>query len=177
MNHQRLTSKTHFHAIQTANKVFKGNLFFDGSQVQWLLQDNLLLSGTKNITLNGGNFISNDHAIQAKNFIIAGAKSISVDFGKSIVCLRNAVNTSGASALKLKKKNATFLPSAQSKLSSIQIIDSVRITIIPPRCNGDSNGVLILTAVLGSSPGPFSFFVTDGNNVVHNAVNDRSTGG
>jgi gliding motility-associated-like protein len=159
-------------SITSSNQVFQGNIIFDGAQASWTLQDNFLLNYSSSITILSGSFNSNNKIIQAKNLSIAGPKPMQVDLGNSFVCLKNAISTAGASSVNLKKNKATIKIIGLPKLSGIESIDSVRIKIISPLCNGDSNGLLILTAVLGTTPGPFSFFVTDGNNVVHTAIND-----
>ncbi len=150
--------------IESAAKLFKGNVCFDGSNATWTLQNSLLLEKSKSIIISSGTFVSNNHYIQAKSLDLAGTKSKSVDLGKSTVMLSTSISSAQASALKLTKKNASILITPSKKLSTIQaVIDSIKITVTNPKCNGDSNAIVKIDSVYTTTPGIYTYALTDGN--------------
>ncbi|MBL0046866.1 MAG: gliding motility-associated C-terminal domain-containing protein [Bacteroidetes bacterium] len=157
-------SNTAQNVIESANQLFLGNLFFEGVNSSWALQNHLLLDKTKTITLSGGKILSNNYFIQAKTIHVFGPQKSTLDLGKSTVILQNKIINDAATNFTLKKKDAVLLNPAVQKFSGIQaIIDSIHVTVTPPKCNGDSNAIVEVDSVFTATPGVYTYALTDGN--------------
>lgn len=148
--------------IESANKIFYGNLIFDGNNAEWTLLNNLLLAKSKTITLLGGKLISNDKFIQAESILASGANRISLQLGHSTLCLQNKLNFATPQTQILDQKNARFLQpgGSSNKVLGIQSVDSVHVTVTPPKCNGDSTAVMKVDSVYSTPPATYSITLT-----------------
>ncbi len=156
-------ANTGTHIIQTANQVFSTHIIFDGNSAKWILQDNLLLAKNKSIRLVAGTFIAPKQYIQADRFE-ATNPSLAIDnLGKSIVSLQKQNELTAAFGM---NSFARLILPPSAKHSSMQaIIDSIDFTVTPPRCNGDSNAIVKVDSVYTTTPGTYSYSLTDGNSI------------
>ncbi len=150
--------------IQPANKTFKGNLVFDGDGSEWNFLHHVLLDRNNSLTLLAGTIHSNSFFVQANEIQCLGLKSGKFDLEKSTVLLEKSISFGSNNKLFIATKNAKIhVAAARQSAGILAIIDSIKVTVTPPKCNGDSNAIVKVDSVYTTTPGNYTYSLTDGN--------------
>lgn len=149
--------------IFSASKLFNGNVIFNGPNSTWTLSDHLLLPLTKNINLKAGKLYSSGKFIQANAIKIAPNASGALDLGTSVVIQQKSSALQVSPTFKVNSSSSNLLDFTKGNLPGIASIDSIRLTVTPPKCNGDSNAIVEVDSVITTTPGNYTYLLTDGN--------------
>ncbi|MDQ3193328.1 MAG: hypothetical protein M3Q58_17225, partial [Bacteroidota bacterium] len=157
--------------INTKGKLLNSEIYFEGKNGVWELENNLATS--KSIYIKAGHFFTKNNFIIAQTLNVSGKKA-NVDFGTSKIILEqnpaefqtNLTNIKFDQAFIYIKSSGNRLINSNSNNNSMLSVDSISYTIVSPSCNNASegpatDGSITITNVYGGT-GPYGFEWTGG---------------
>lgn len=160
--------------IYTAGRVISGNIYIDAVNGNIFLNDDLVVSPTSSIFIEGGIFNSNDRNISCGSIISSGSQNRSVILGKSKVLLYDKWQFNDNTNLTLSVEQSliifqngirkgSFQTARNSKYGAIEVLQnqssacSLTLTQLNPiKCFGDSTDVAATVVGVGCV-GPYSY--------------------